>query len=124
MATVLIVEDDASTSEAMSRYLGAAGYSAICETDGRSALKRLLRTDPDVVVLDLGLPVMDGTAFLKVMRSYVRFRLIPIFVVTGKELTEFQEQEFVILRVARVFKKGRYEFAELKTAIDAALPAN
>src|SRR5437868_1513638 len=66
MARILIAEDDRDFCESLTRYLSALGHTPICESDGRSALKSLMREDPDMILLDLKLPIMDGFAFLKV----------------------------------------------------------
>ena len=66
---VLVVEDEASLSEQLSAALGAAGYAVDCAADGERA-DFLARTEGyDAVVLDLGLPRVDG---LTVLRSWRR----------------------------------------------------
>ena len=120
MAKILIVEDDPDASESLSRFLSAIGHQVVCEADGRAALKTLFKTDPDLIVLDLRLPVMDGLAFLKVIRSYLRFRSHPVFVTTGvgDDLTLSEVQFF---GVKQVFKKGDFQFSDIRKAIDAEL---
>jgi CheY-like chemotaxis protein len=120
MARILIIEDDTDTCESLKRYLSAIGHTAVCEVDGRTALKSLLRHDPDAILLDLGLPIMDGVAFLKVVRSYLRFKSLPVFVVTGSE-DDASLDQLSDLNVRQIFSKGKVEFAQIRKAIDAAI---
>src|ERR687891_612289 len=69
MAKVLIVEDDAVIAEGMSRHLSEAGFSPVWVADGRQALARLRFEQPDVCVLDLMLPGLDGWAFIETARQ-------------------------------------------------------
>src|SRR6476469_8365862 len=115
MARILIAEDDRDFCESLTRYLSALGHAPICEGDGRSALKSLIRHDPDAILLDLKLPVMDGLAFLKVVRSYVRFRSTPIFVMTGMSDDE-KLQEVQDAGATQIFRKGVFEFADIRKA--------
>jgi CheY-like chemotaxis protein len=121
MASLLVVEDNADFSGALSRYLAAQGHIPFCEVDGLSALNTLIRIGPDLVVLDLKLPVMDGVKFLEVVRSYVRFKSTPVVVITGIDDAEVLQQ-VEHLGVARIFKKGHFDFADVGRAIETALP--
>jgi DNA-binding response OmpR family regulator len=68
MAKVLIVDDDEVIAQGISRHLESAGWSAVWVADGRQALARLRFEQPDVVVLDLMLPGLDGWAFIETAR--------------------------------------------------------
>jgi len=68
-AKVLVVEDEPAIADVVSRYLGRAGYETAIAATGQAALERAARARPDVVVLDLMLPDMDG---LEVMRRLRR----------------------------------------------------
>jgi CheY-like chemotaxis protein len=56
--------------------------------DGRDALTRLSEARPDVIILDLMMPEMDGFEFLEEMRRKAEWRDIPVVIVTGKDLTD------------------------------------
>src|SRR5690348_15599150 len=120
MARILIAEDDRDFCESLTRYLSALGHTPICEGDGRSALKSLMREDPDMILLDLKLPIMDGYAFLKVLRSYVRFRFLPVFIMTGVTDENFL-RDVEGAGVTQIFRKGLFEFADMRRAIEAAV---
>lgn len=63
--SILIVEDETSLNEAYQIILANAGYDILSAFDGKEALKIVSETKPDIILLDLRMPVMDGIAFLK-----------------------------------------------------------
>jgi len=69
MAKVLIVEDDQVIADAMARHLGAAGFDPITAMRGLTGLQRLRYEQPDVCVLDLMLPELDGAELLQTART-------------------------------------------------------
>lgn len=83
MAHILIVDDDASGREALGVYLERASHSVRYAAGGRAALNSIVANPPDLVVLDLHLPEMDGAGLLEVLRSYVRLQTIPVIIWTG-----------------------------------------
>jgi two-component system KDP operon response regulator KdpE len=86
--TVLIVEDDDETRAAITRDLSARGYRIVAAPDGRTALRRWEARRPDIVLLDLGLPDMDGLAIITHIR---REALTPIVILSGR----YEEREKV-----------------------------
>ena len=86
--TVLIVEDDEETRAAIRRELAARGYRIDTAPDGRTALRRWEAQRPDVVLLDLGLPDMDGLAIISHIR---REAMTPIVILSGR----YEEREKV-----------------------------
>ena len=80
-ATVLVVEDDAETRAALVRELGSRGYRLEEAPDGRTALERWEAHRPDVILLDLGLPDLDG---LDVIRRIRRDAMTPIVILSGR----------------------------------------
>jgi DNA-binding response OmpR family regulator len=69
MAKVLIVEDDAVIADGMARHLAAAGFDPVVTPKGDQGLARLRFENPDVVVLDLMLPVRDGWSVIEAARA-------------------------------------------------------
>ncbi len=86
--TVLIVEDDQETRSVVARELTIRGYSVDQAIDATTALRRWEQRRPDVVLLDLGLPDIDG---LQVVRRIRREAATPIVILSGR----YQEQEKV-----------------------------
>ena len=80
-ATVLIVEDDPDTANLVQLYLRRDGYKVLSAPDGREGLKLAQDAGPDLVVLDLMLPGMDG---LEVCRELRRDSNVPIIMLTAR----------------------------------------
>ena len=120
MSYVLLVDDDADGREPLSRLLEHAGYEVVCAPDGRAALQSILRRIPDVIVLDLFMPQMDGVKFLEVVRSYLRLQSLRVVV-----LTAFPESPLVaqakLLGVTRILAKSKATFKEIEAAIKQEL---
>jgi two-component system KDP operon response regulator KdpE len=85
---VLIVEDDDETRAAITRELVARGYRVDAAPDGRTAIRRWEAQRPDIVLLDLGLPDMDGLAIITHIRREAR---TPIVILSGR----YEEREKV-----------------------------
>ncbi len=85
---VLIVEDDSLTREMMKRVLEQVGWEVEEAAHGREGLERVLKSRPDLILLDLVMPEMDGFEFLGQLRQMKEGRSIPVVVVTGQDLSE------------------------------------
>ena len=70
MSTVLVVDDDPQLARALRITLRAAGYEVVTAADGRSALREAAAAHPELVILDLGLPDLDGTEVLAGLRPW------------------------------------------------------
>ncbi|MHB8670868.1 MAG: response regulator [Acidimicrobiales bacterium] len=81
MTSVLVVEDDATVSEVVSRYLEREGFAVESVGDGILALDRAVAATPDLVVLDLMLPGMDGIEVCRRLRS---LGPIPVIMLTAR----------------------------------------
>src|SRR3569623_989248 len=79
--TILIVEDESDLSAIVADYVTAAGFVAEVVPDGRDALARVLRATPDLIVLDILLPGLDGLSLCKAVRG---FSDVPILMVPAK----------------------------------------
>jgi twitching motility two-component system response regulator PilH len=93
-ATVLVVEDDASTREMYRQALTASGHRTIAVADGLSALRHLEGGRPDVVVLDLMLPTVGGRDVYRELRANPETREIPVVIVTGSDAHDLEPCEF------------------------------
>lgn len=92
MSSVLIIEDDPSIRQGLARFLSEAGNSAESTSSGMEGVQQAVEGDFDVVVLDLGLPDIDGSNALKMIRSVSQ---IPVIVATA------QDEEGEIVRILR-----------------------
>jgi signal transduction histidine kinase/DNA-binding response OmpR family regulator/HAMP domain-containing protein len=87
-ASILVVEDDPPTREVLCHSLTSMGYAASAANNGRDGLGWLAsHPAPDLILLDLMMPQMDGFEFLRELRKQPAFANLPVIVVTAKELT-------------------------------------
>ena len=86
-ATVLVVDDDPDTVDTMRDILEEEGHTVLSATNGYEGLEVALRTLPDLVLLDLDMPVMDGRAFLAAVRSAPTLCGMTVVVLSGSEAT-------------------------------------
>ncbi|MEK6326104.1 MAG: response regulator [Actinomycetota bacterium] len=84
MTRVLVVDDDRGLRRALRINLGAHGYEVTMAEDGHSALAAASRLPPDVVVLDLGLPDLDGVEVIEGLRGWTRAPIIVLSARTGQ----------------------------------------
>jgi diguanylate cyclase (GGDEF)-like protein len=84
---VLVAEDDPSTLALIDMALQDAGYDRVLASDGRAALEQVRATRPDLVLLDVGMPVMTGDEVHRELRRDPRTRYIPVVFVTAKRAT-------------------------------------
>jgi two-component system alkaline phosphatase synthesis response regulator PhoP len=82
MATILVVDDEPKITQLVRDYLESAGFGVVTAGDGREALMRAHTERPDLVILDLGLPQLDG---LDVTRSLRRTGDLPIIMLTARD---------------------------------------
>ena len=80
---VLVVDDDPTIRELVSVLLEAEGYQVKEASNGREALGLLEQWSPDVIVLDMLMPIMDGVAFLDSQQASPRLRRIPVIVMSA-----------------------------------------
>ena len=82
MSKVLVVDDEPALARALAINLRAHGWEVVTAADGRSALEAAATEHPDVVLLDLGLPDMDGTEVLAGLRGWTK---VPIVVLSARQ---------------------------------------
>lgn len=120
MSRILIVEDDKDSADALATFLHMAGHHVICAPSGHEALGQIMTSTPDLVVLDLSMPHVDGTQVLEVLRSYLRLQELPVVVWTGLSQNPLVDRAMG-LNVSSVITKGKADFSEILSAISRAL---
>src|SRR5712692_647484 len=81
--TILVVEDDSGLQKYLKELLLDNGYSVHTASDGIAALDYFKKSEPDLMVLDLGLPVMSGEAVCREVRK--KYKDLPIIILTAKD---------------------------------------
>jgi adenylate cyclase len=87
---ILVIEDDEYSRDALAHLLVSEGYEAQSASDGESGLEKAHEIHPDVIVLDLNLPGIDGKQVIEMIRSDGPLKSVPILVVTGDEAKDAQ----------------------------------
>jgi DNA-binding response OmpR family regulator len=95
---ILVVDDDRSIRHLYRSALTISGFAVDVAEDGLSALRRIDEQPPDLIVLDLHLPCVDGLAVLSDLRANRRTWSIPVVVVTGTNYQYAVAQASAILR--------------------------
>jgi CheY-like chemotaxis protein len=83
MIKVFIAEDNAVNRELLRELLESRGYTVVEACDGEEALDRIEQTQPDILLLDIGMPVLDGFAVLRQLRENPRLAALPAVAVTA-----------------------------------------
>ena len=90
---ILVVDDFSDNREMYAEYLRYAGFRVDEATNGREALDKAAQNVPDAIVMDLSLPEMDGTAFLKVLAERALRPGLPVILISASpDLAEIAEQ--------------------------------
>ena len=83
MRNVLIAEDNAVNRELLRELLEIRGYTVIETCNGEEALDQIEKVQPDILLLDLNMPVLDGFGTIEKIRKNPRFRSLPVLAVTA-----------------------------------------
>ena len=83
MSKVLIAEDNPVNRELLREVLEARGYAVVEAGDGQEALRQIEETQPDILLLDLGMPVLDGFATIRQIRQNPAMAALPVLAVTA-----------------------------------------
>jgi DNA-binding response OmpR family regulator len=83
---ILVVEDDADVRLGYNVLLKAHHYDTFFAADGLTALSEARKHEPDLIILDLGLPLGDGFVVLERLRANTYFALIPVVVVSARDI--------------------------------------
>jgi two-component system KDP operon response regulator KdpE len=121
MATpkILIVDDDPDLRHALRLRLRANQYDTISAVDGYSAISQAYKEDPDLIILDLGLPAGDGFVVLDRLQRDDRLSTIPVVVLTARD-PQSNEQRVLQSGAAAFFQKPA-DNGELLEVIRATL---
>lgn len=120
MPSILIIDDDISCRRPLSRLLELEGYDIRVAGDGVEGLQRLAEGKPDLVLLDLVMPRMDGVGFLQAVRADSQYADLPIFLVTGQHFPK-QLQAAKDLGIQRYLFKGDVPFVRMLELIKKQL---
>ncbi len=104
---VLVIEDDAATRQVVRRTLIKQGWTVAEAENGRVGLERLAHHQPQLILLDLMMPEMDGFEFLGELRKHEEWRKIPVVILTSKDITP-EDALRLTSNVEKILQKSAY----------------
>jgi two-component system cell cycle response regulator DivK len=119
MARILIIEDNQANMKLASLLLHNAGHTVLCAVDAETGLTLARAEQPDLILMDIQLPGMDGLAATALLKKNPATAAIPIIALTAMAMKEDQEKTRAAGCDAYIAKPLRYQ--ELYAAIDALL---
>jgi two-component system cell cycle response regulator DivK len=122
MASILLVEDNETNRDLLRRRLERRGYSVITAEDGEEGYSLANSRKPDLILLDISLPAMDGWQVAQLLKGNEQTRHIPIIVLTAHAL--ISDRAKVSETGCSDYETKPVEFSRLTQKIDDLLPEN
>jgi two-component system, cell cycle response regulator DivK len=119
MPTILVVEDNEASRDALSRRLERRGYRVLTAADGGEALSTARAAAPDLVLMDLGLPVVDGWEVTRLLKADAATARIPIIVLSAHAMTN--DRDMALAAGGDDFDTKPIRFPQLLQKIEALL---
>ena len=92
MRTILIAEDNEDLRGMLGQFLGANGYRTVGAADGHEAVEAAARERPDLIIMDLGMPGMDGLSAVAELRRRAPSRETPVVIVSAYDRLEYRTE--------------------------------
>jgi two-component system, cell cycle response regulator DivK len=118
---ILVVEDNADMREFLQRILERRGYGYLEATDGVEGMELVRRERPDLILMDLALPTLDGYEATRLLRANPDYATIPIVAVTAHARTV--DQEHALEAGCDAYLSKPYSIHQLFELIERFLPA-
>jgi CheY-like chemotaxis protein len=115
---MLVVDDDPAARETLRRALHKEGWAISEAENGRHALEQMRISQPDIILLDLMMPEMDGFEFIEEMKKAPLWQSIPVIIVTAKDLSN-ADRARLNGSVQQILQKGAYSREELLQEVRA-----
>ena len=119
MATILVVEDNEPSRDVLSRRLVRRGYRVLLAADGQQAVSTARTAMPDLILMDLGLPGIDGWEATRQLKADATTRHIPIIVLSAHAMTN--DGEMALAAGADEFDTKPVRFEQLLVKIASLL---
>jgi CheY-like chemotaxis protein len=119
MALILLVEDDLLNREMIGRYLLLQGFEVITAIDGAQAVALALAQLPDLILMDMGLPILSGWQATAQIKAAASTREIPIVALTAYAMAEDRDRAYTV--GCDEFETKPVNFLQLKAKIEALL---
>ena len=120
-AVIMVVDDNATNREILSIILTASGYTVIEACNGIEAVKLATRSCPDLILMDLAMPVLDGYGAVRLLRKVPEVCLVPIVACTAHDTSTHRDQAMSV--GFNDFLTKPIDFDQLDSVIDRLLKA-
>lgn len=115
---VLLVDDEADFIRSMAFWLNSKGYTTLTASDGKAALEVIKNDKPDIVFLDLNMPVMDGPGTLREIRK--SHKGLPVIIISAFVEDQGKIKQVSDCGISGIFYKGK-DFSEGLSLLESAL---
>ena len=119
VATVLLVEDTEDNRQMMRRLLELSGYQVVEAINGKEAVEAASRVQPQIILMDLRLPLVDGLAATRRIRALPGLDKVPIVVVSAHDTADFHSEALAAGCDAYVTKP--IDYSELEAVVGRLL---
>ena len=113
MSTVLVIDDTTLARETVARLLEYEGFQIVKAVNGKEGWSTLYATTPDLILLDLMMPDMDGVTFLRMLRRSERWGRLPVIVLTGASDDDQLVAQAHELGIQQLIPKASFGFDQL-----------
>ncbi len=121
MSTVLLVEDNENNSDFLRRRLERRGYAVVIAHDGEEGYSLAESEKPDVILMDISLPGMDGWKVTELLKANEATQRIPVIILTAHALISDRAKAFEL--GCAEYETKPVDFARLTEKIDSLVPA-
>ena len=119
MPKILVIEDNEMNRDMLTRRLTRKGFEAIAATDGREGIETARKTHPDVILMDMSLPVLDGWEATRQIKADPEMRGIPVIALTAHAMAG--DRERALAAGCDDYDTKPIEFPSLLAKIEALL---
>jgi DNA-binding response OmpR family regulator len=114
---ILVADDEQEIRNLLDHFLKGQGYEVVLASDGNQALKLAAEENPQVIILDIKMPGLDGLEVCKRLKEKEQTKLIPVIVITG-----FADNKMAALNIgADDFVNKPFDMAEISSRVKSAL---
>lgn len=122
MALILVVEDDPDNQDVLTTMLQIAGHTTVIASNGAEALRLAAERYPALILMDMGLPVMDGWMATTQLKAHPQLATIPVIAVTSYAMTEDAQRARAVGCTDYIAKP--IDYTVLTTKVVALLPGD
>ena len=120
MARILLVEDNELNQDMLGRRLQRKGHEVVLAVDGEQGVRMATEASPDLILMDIGLPVMDGWEAIRQIRANEALNHVPVIALTAHALTSDRDTSLAL--GCNDYDTKPVDFARLMGKIEALLP--